>query len=76
MLIGHAEEYSKLVLGSITGCSPTTPIPLPWGKQSTEVTLKGIEVMLYLILHGVNRKKKVIITTSKFQNKDCQEKNN
>lgn len=30
MLNGHAEEYSKLVLGRSTGCSPTTPIPLPY----------------------------------------------
>lgn len=28
VLKGHAEEYSKLVLGSITGCSPMTPTPL------------------------------------------------
>ena len=25
---GHADEYSKPVLGSITGCSPITPTPL------------------------------------------------
>jgi len=25
---GHAEEYSKAVLGSMTGCSPITPMPL------------------------------------------------
>lgn len=28
VLNGHAEEYSKPVFGSITGCSPITPIPL------------------------------------------------
>lgn len=25
---GHADEYSKLVFGRITGCSPITPMPL------------------------------------------------
>ena len=29
---GHADEYSKLLLGSITGCSPMTPIPLLKGE--------------------------------------------
>lgn len=28
VLNGHADEYSKPVLGRITGCSPITPIPL------------------------------------------------
>lgn len=28
VLSGHADEYSKLVFGRITGCSPITPIPL------------------------------------------------
>jgi len=28
VLNGHAEEYSKPVFGSITGCSPITPMPL------------------------------------------------
>ena len=28
VLSGHADEYSKPVWGSITGCSPITPIPL------------------------------------------------
>lgn len=27
---GHADEYSKPVLGNMTGCSPTTPTPLAW----------------------------------------------
>jgi hypothetical protein len=31
VLKGHADEYSKPVPGSITGCSPITPLPLHKG---------------------------------------------
>lgn len=36
MLNGHADEYSKPVLGSITGCSPITPIPLQKKARDTK----------------------------------------
>jgi hypothetical protein len=39
VLNGQAEEYSKLVLGRSTGCSPTTPIPLPYRKTSIQVIM-------------------------------------
>jgi hypothetical protein len=31
VLKGHADEYSNPVPGSITGCSPITPLPLHKG---------------------------------------------
>lgn len=34
VLNGQADEYSKPVFGSITGCSPMTPIPLQKGKRT------------------------------------------
>lgn len=36
VLRGQAEEYSKPVLGSITGCSPITPVPLEMVKKTNE----------------------------------------
>lgn len=37
VLNGHADEYSKLVLGSITGCSPITPLPLQSQKKDEDI---------------------------------------
>lgn len=37
VLNGQADEYSKPVLGSITGCSPITPIPLEKKASYMEV---------------------------------------
>lgn len=43
---GHADEYSKPVLGSITGCSPMTPTPLSKRTDQIPTATKTVIVLL------------------------------